>query len=305
MTKMSIDKFVELWNEQDVPLFYPDTTEEQEEEKLDSLDEWTEEMRNAFANTFDPEPRDYIGLSQIYMPLCLNLLSKHGITNKGKMSLSTKMHLLLGHVYEQTVLFWMRDEDRMNVTQEQQEVELHGLKGHIDLFLPDEDMVVDIKSMSGFYHKKFVDNPNDDRGYITQITSYRQALGCSRSAILAINKITNRMDLIEITDKEDYYRFSDLVDTNLLRKRVKGVAEILTSDTKINTVFQYPLEVITDLINKKVKKVPDSAKYDSRINYWVERDKYGNVIHQYDEEEVHRRIMRDYDVSNDRYVSRR
>lgn len=289
---MKLQTFVDKWNKEMLECTASDG----------AFEVFADSMYDAMKDVWLPQPRNYVGLSQIHKPVCLTLLDKHGLRDKGNKTMAGTTHLLTGHYYEALLLFWMLDNGYVNITDMQKEIELHGLKGHIDFFLPDEDMVVDVKSMSMFYYRKFVGDTkedrgylcDDDRGYVTQVLAYQMALGCERACILAINKATNELSLIEITDDAEYLRYDSTVDSRLIRKRIKGVCQVIDQSDTIEDVFDYPLEIVCNPLNKKVKYVPDNCKYDSRINYWVERDKKGNVVHQYDEEEVRKRIMEDY-----------
>lgn len=81
-----------------------------------------------------------------------------------------------------------------HVADEQAEVEFEGVKGHIDFIL--NNTLVEVKTMSSQYHLKFSKNPNDDRGYITQLAVYSHCLGLSGNW-LALNKGTHTVTSIE------------------------------------------------------------------------------------------------------------
>jgi hypothetical protein len=58
-------------------------------------------------------------------------------------------------------------------------VEWGGLKGHFDYLveIDGKPVVVEAKTMSGNYARQFYKEPNDDRGYITQLALYSAATG--------------------------------------------------------------------------------------------------------------------------------
>lgn len=60
------------------------------------------------------------------------------------------------------------------------------MTGTPDILL--DDTVIDIKSMNSFYYKRFTAQPDNERGYITQLHLYAQGLGISNMGVLAICK---------------------------------------------------------------------------------------------------------------------
>lgn len=100
----------------------------------------------------------------------------------------TKLKFLLGDIVE-SVLLYLAKEAGHTVEQEQAEVTVNGIKGHIDAVI--DGVVVDVKSASSYAYKKFKDGTlpeQDSFGYIAQIAGYRHALGLDRSAFLAMDK---------------------------------------------------------------------------------------------------------------------
>jgi hypothetical protein len=83
---------------------------------------------------------------------------------------------LYGHVIEELILFLAREAGH-EVTDCQREVELAGIKGHIDAII--DGKVMDVKSASSRSFDKFADGSlkdNDPFGYIKQIGFYKQGL---------------------------------------------------------------------------------------------------------------------------------
>lgn len=282
---MLIEKFVKQWNAGYIKPTAPD----------DAYNAWADSLFDEYARIINEvEPRSYVGVSSLHLPVCLNILTKHGLVLPDYSPMSRRMHLVLGYVWENTILFMMRDCGLVQVDKEQFEIVHKGIKGHIDAYLPEEDMVIDIKSMSGFYHRQFCEDPDDNRGYITQVLTYKRALGCSRAGILAANKATNMLQFVEIVDDMDYRRYEEYVYPDLIHRRVDMVCDALANSQDINDIFDYPIEIVCNPLNKRQKYLPHSCKYDVRTKYWVEIDKYGNICHQYTEGETYERVMRDY-----------
>jgi len=79
------------------------------------------------------------------------------------------------------------------VTEQQAEVEVDGVLGHIDCLI--DGVVVDVKSASSFGYKKFEDGSiltgNDSFGYIEQLSGYAYVLTPNqRAAWLAMDKVS-------------------------------------------------------------------------------------------------------------------
>jgi len=113
---------------------------------------------------------------------------------------SLLVKLLYGSILEELLIFLTREAGH-SVTDEQKEVTLNGVKGHIDCKIDGE--LVDVKSTSDFAFRKFklgtLEN-DDPFGYIGQISGYALAEGKNNGYFLAINKVTGEITLLEIDD---------------------------------------------------------------------------------------------------------
>jgi len=107
------------------------------------------------------------------------------------------MRFLYGSIIEELVLFLTREAGHL-VTSEQKEVNVNGVKGHLDCKIDGE--VVDVKSASNYGFKKFKNGfDNDDEfGYIGQLSGYVEAEGKDTGFFLAMNKATGELALLEI-----------------------------------------------------------------------------------------------------------
>jgi len=105
------------------------------------------------------------------------------------------MKFLYGHIIEAVALLLCKEAGH-NVSDEQKEVEVDGVKGHLDAII--DGHVVDVKSASPFGFKKFAEGeitPKDDSfGYIRQLSGYAT---CEEkpAAFLAIDKVAGRFAL--------------------------------------------------------------------------------------------------------------
>lgn len=124
----------------------------------------------------------------------------------------TYLKFLYGDLTEEQLLFLAKATGH-KVELEQYEVEIEGVKGHIDCII--DGVLVDIKSASTFQFKKFKDNTikdNDAFGYIDQINSYLYALQDKeelkvkkQAAFLAFDKTLGHITLCMVDNNgKDY-----------------------------------------------------------------------------------------------------
>ena len=112
----------------------------------------------------------------------------------------TFIKFLYGHVVEEIMLMLVKMAGH-KVTDEQKEVDVLGIKGHIDCKIDGE--VVDIKTTSPFSFVKFKHGTlrdDDPFGYIGQLAGYEAAEGTSNGGLLAINKVTGELALYQPED---------------------------------------------------------------------------------------------------------
>ena len=112
----------------------------------------------------------------------------------------TYIKFLYGHMLEEVLLLLVKIAGH-DVTDEQKEVEVDDIKGHIDCKINGE--VIDIKTASNFGFRKFKENNihNDDPfGYMHQLSGYEAAEGTNEGGFLAINKETGELALARPLD---------------------------------------------------------------------------------------------------------
>lgn len=112
-----------------------------------------------------------------------------------KLSGPTRIKFLIGDITERVILFLARLAGH-SVTDEQKEVTLHDVKGHIDAKI--DDHLVDVKSASPFSFRKFEDGltPDTDAfGYLSQLGGYGKAEGDTRGSFLAVDKVLGTLAL--------------------------------------------------------------------------------------------------------------
>ena len=133
------------------------------------------------------------------------------------LSPQTRLKFMIGDSVEALVVYLAKEAGH-SVTEQQAEIEMEGIKGHIDCVIDDE--LVDIKSASSFAMKKFKNGtlPDDDPfGYISQISGYGNALGKKRGTFLAFDKSSGELAT---------YTHSQLENTEIKIKEIKAAVEL-------------------------------------------------------------------------------
>ena len=164
-------------------------------EDIDALGESIKEVLHHWAN---PSPRssDMLRMSNIGKPtrqLWYDLKSENESTESLPAPVFIKF--LYGHLLEEVLLFLVKISGH-EVGNEQKEVSVSGIKGHMDCTIDGE--VVDIKTASGFAFKKFKDGTlaeQDTFGYLSQLAGYEEAEGTKKGGFLAMNKETGELAL--------------------------------------------------------------------------------------------------------------
>lgn len=125
------------------------------------------------------------------------------------LSPATRLKFLFGDIIEALVLFLAKVSGH-EVTDEQKEVSLHGVVGHIDAKV--DGIVVDVKSASSYSFKKFEDGltaEEDAFGYLTQLAAYSQAEGQESGAFLVLDKTLGHFTVDEHSFKPISKEFVD------------------------------------------------------------------------------------------------
>jgi len=110
---------------------------------------------------------------------------------------ATLIKFLYGHILEELLLFLVKLAGH-EVTDQQKEVNVKNIKGHMDCKIDGE--VIDVKSASGFSFKKFQHGTlreNDPFGYMYQLAGYEKAEGTNEGGFLAINKESGEVALYQ------------------------------------------------------------------------------------------------------------
>ena len=132
----------------------------------------------------------------------------------------TFIKFLYGHMLEEVVLLLVKLSGH-EVKDEQKEIEVDGVIGHIDCKIDGE--VVDIKTASNFAFKKFKDgtlHTSDPFGYMAQLSGYEEPEGTSDGGFVALNKESGELAL---------YQPGPFVKVNV-RNKIKAVRDAADLD---------------------------------------------------------------------------
>ena len=139
------------------------------------------------------EPSSNLRLSLVGKPDRQTWYEMRNTKEREPLSSPTRIKFLYGHLLEALVVFLVKLSGH-EITDQQKEVKVNGIKGHIDCKIDGE--VVDIKSTSGFSFNKFKNGtlPDyDSFGYMSQLAGYEAAEGTNNGGFLAINKETGEL----------------------------------------------------------------------------------------------------------------
>tara|TARA_B100000929_G_C15480195_1_gene410917 strand:- start:260 stop:1111 length:852 start_codon:yes stop_codon:yes gene_type:complete len=189
-----------------------------------------EALKDALRHWSTPKPSSEfsVRMSNLGKPLRQIWFDSRKQTQASRITPQTFIKFLYGHLMEEIVLMLVRMTGT-EVTDEQKEVELKGIKGHIDCKINGE--VVDIKTASNFAFKKFADgtlHDNDPFGYLMQLSAYEAAEESSNGGFLAVNKESGELA---------YYDPGELVKPNPSIK-IDNILQILKEDSPPELCYQ-------------------------------------------------------------------
>ena len=148
-------------------------------------------MREALVSWATPRERDSnftVRMSNVGKPARQLWYEKRDPQGRGGIDGATQIKFLYGHLLEEIVLMLVRMAGH-KVTDEQKEVVVDGIVGHMDCKINGE--VVDVKTASRFAFNKFRDGrlaQDDPFGYLGQLAGYEAAEGTENGGFLVLNK---------------------------------------------------------------------------------------------------------------------
>lgn len=157
----------------------------------EALDETMASMKEAIMHWAKPRKRDTdftLRMSNVGKPQRQLWFEKRDEDTRGDINAPTQIKFLYGHILEELVLMLARMAGH-EVSDEQKEVTVNGIVGHMDCKI--DGQVVDVKSASKFAFTKFKNgtlSSDDPFGYLGQLAGYEKAEGTDEGGFLVINK---------------------------------------------------------------------------------------------------------------------
>jgi hypothetical protein len=195
------------------------------------IDETTEAIRSCLLAWARPEERNRdftVRMSNVGKPDRQLWYEKRDPAGRGSIDAPTQIKFLYGHLLEEIVLMLVRMTDH-KVTDEQKEVVVEGITGHMDCKIDGE--VVDVKTASRFAFNKFKDGrlaQDDPFGYLGQLAAYEAAEGTENGGFLVINKESGELCMCVPED----------LDKPNIKTKISNLLKALDLETKPE--FCYP-----------------------------------------------------------------
>lgn len=155
------------------------------------IDKTVADMKEALMSWATPRDRDQkftVRMSNVGKPSRQLWYEKRDPEGRGGIDGPTQIKFLYGHLLEEIVLMLVRMAGH-KVTDEQKEVTVDGIVGHMDCKINGE--VVDVKTASRFAFNKFKEGrlaQDDPFGYLGQLAGYEAAEGTENGGFLVLNK---------------------------------------------------------------------------------------------------------------------
>ena len=190
----------------------------------EDIDQTLANIKDSLLSWARPEEynKDFsIRMSNVGKPHRQLWYEKRDEQSKSDIDAATQIKFLYGHLLEEIVLMLVRMSGH-KVTDEQKEVVVSGVVGHMDCKINDE--VVDVKTASRFAFNKFKEGrlaQDDPFGYLGQLAGYEQAEGTDKGGFLVINKETGELCM---------YVPDDLDKPNI-KTKIKNLLPALEVDT--------------------------------------------------------------------------
>lgn len=164
----------------------------------EEIDKVLANMKESIISWANPSKRNQnftVRMSNIGKPDRQLWFEKRDTDTSSNIDGPTQIKFLYGHILEEIALMLVRMAGH-KVTDEQKEVSVNGIMGHMDSKINGE--VVDVKTASKFAFNKFRDGrlaQDDPFGYLGQLAGYEKAEGTSDGGFLVINKESGELCL--------------------------------------------------------------------------------------------------------------
>ena len=197
----------------------------------EQIEEFGEAIKNGLRQWARPAERNRLfnlRMSNIGRPARFLWFDRRSSSEDNTMLESTMIKFLYGHMLEEILILFAKLSGH-TVTDEQKQVEVSGVQGHIDCKVDGE--VVDIKTASNYAYKKFSEQTlrdDDPFGYIAQLSGYEEAEGTTEGGFLVINKETGQLCL---------YQPGELDKINV-KSKIDSLKKAIDSDEKPPLCYQ-------------------------------------------------------------------
>jgi len=189
----------------------------------ESIEQFGESMKEVLRHWSTPTPRstETLRMSNIGRPNRQLWYDMKTEQQAQEIPPSTFIKFLYGHMLEEVVLLLVKLAGH-TVSDEQKNVKIKGIEGHMDCVIDGE--VIDVKTASGYAFKKFKDGTlaeDDTFGYLSQLAGYEAGHGTSNGGFLAMNKESGELALY-IPEELDKPNIETKIDT--VKKSLKKSA---------------------------------------------------------------------------------
>ena len=180
----------------------------------ESIEQFGESMKDVLRHWSTPTPRSTttLRMSNIGRPNRQLWFDMKTEQQAQEIPPSTFIKFLYGHMLEEVVLLLVKLAGH-TVSDEQKNVKIKGIEGHMDCVIDGE--VIDVKTASGYAFKKFKNGTlaeDDTFGYMSQLAGYEAGHGTSNGGFLAMNKENGELALY-IPEELDKPNIETKIDT--------------------------------------------------------------------------------------------
>ena len=180
----------------------------------ETIDQFGESMKEVLRHWSTPHPRatETLRMSNIGRPNRQLWYDMKTEQQTQEIPPATFIKFLYGHMLEEVVLLLVKLAGH-TVSDEQKNVKIKGIEGHMDCVIDGE--VIDVKTASGYAFKKFKDGTlaeDDTFGYMSQLAGYEAGHGTSNGGFLAMNKENGELALY-IPEELDKPNIETKIDT--------------------------------------------------------------------------------------------
>lgn len=169
--------------------------------------------------------KGYLRMSNIGRPDRQLWYDINGEGEKEPLLPPTLIKFAYGDMIEQMILLYAKMAGH-TVEQEQTEVEVDGIKGHIDALI--DGHVCDVKSASSFSFQKFesgslLEPGNDPFGYVAQLAGYVEALTPGKDGyFIAVDKTLGKICLLKVP--------ATLLQQYRVRERISHIKKVISGE---------------------------------------------------------------------------